>query len=358
MMPRPRHAEIAGAGFAGLTSAIALSQRGWVVRVHEKSNELREFGAGLVLWENGLSALRAIGAYDDVMEGSMTPPYYETIVDSHTVSKEAFSFPWRAMTRPHLYRSLLAAAIRSGVEFAVGSEVIGASPAGVLHLASGAALQADLVVGADGVRSRVRDSLDFEQRRQSSHDGIVRLLIPRLKDKLGDGEWDNVVDFWNLHPRFLRILYVPCNERELYIAFTAPRDDAEGSRVPIDLDVWSESFPRLRPLIEVAATLPGRYDVYETTVVKSWTDGKVALVGDAAHAMTPSLAQGANSAMFNALALAEDVDTASSVEDALPQWEKRVRPSTDRYQAHSAHLTEKRALSHGDYATLLQKAKL
>jgi 2-polyprenyl-6-methoxyphenol hydroxylase-like FAD-dependent oxidoreductase len=62
--------------------------------------------------------------------------------------------------------------------------------------------------------------------------------------------------------------------------------------------------------------------------------------------------------MFNALALAEDVDTASSVEDALPQWEKRVRPSTDRYQARSAHLTEKRALSHGDYATLLQKAKL
>jgi len=65
------HAEIAGAGFAGLAAAIALRQRGWSVRVHEKEAALRAFGAGIFVWENGLRVLHAIGAYDDVVRGAL-----------------------------------------------------------------------------------------------------------------------------------------------------------------------------------------------------------------------------------------------------------------------------------------------
>ena len=71
------HAEIAGAGFAGLTAAIALHHRGWSVRVHEKESELRAFGAGIFIWENGLRVLHAIGAYEDVVRGAHQPPGYE-----------------------------------------------------------------------------------------------------------------------------------------------------------------------------------------------------------------------------------------------------------------------------------------
>lgn len=60
------HAEIAGAGLSGLVLASALARTGWTVRVHEKSSELREIGAGIYLWENGLRALEAIGAYEAV----------------------------------------------------------------------------------------------------------------------------------------------------------------------------------------------------------------------------------------------------------------------------------------------------
>ena len=66
-MTARRHAEIAGGGFAGLVAAIALSQRGWSVRVHEKAELLRAFGAGIFIWENGLRVLKAVGAYEDVM---------------------------------------------------------------------------------------------------------------------------------------------------------------------------------------------------------------------------------------------------------------------------------------------------
>src|ERR1700747_3040176 len=65
-----RHAEIAGAGFAGLTAACALAQRGWSVRVHERGDRLRTSGAGIYIYENGLRVLEAVGAYDAAVKGA------------------------------------------------------------------------------------------------------------------------------------------------------------------------------------------------------------------------------------------------------------------------------------------------
>ncbi|HEY8474192.1 MAG TPA: NAD(P)/FAD-dependent oxidoreductase [Natronosporangium sp.] len=350
---KPRHAEIAGAGFSGLTTAVALRQRGWTVRVHEKSPELREFGAGIFLWENGLRVLETIGAYDDVMNGSLTPPFYETRVHNMTVSRESFgAIRWRTMTRPHLYRALLNAAEREGVEIETGSEVVAADPAGSLTVASGRTYTADLVVGADGVGSKVRDSIGFQMKREKSRDGITRLLVPRLKERLGTGpEWDNVIDFWNFAPRVLRILYVPASEELLYVAFMAPSDDEQGSRTPLDVALWSEHFPHLAPVIEAAGQQAGRYDRYQTTVLSTWSNGRVALVGDSAHGMCPALAQGAGCAMVNALGLAAALDETPEIPDALQTWEKRERPITDRCQERSAFYAATRSMSRGNQFT-------
>src|SRR5258708_39886883 len=65
-----RHAEIAGAGFAGLTAACALAQRGWSVRVHERGERLRTTGAGIYIYENGLRVLAAVGAYEQAVKGA------------------------------------------------------------------------------------------------------------------------------------------------------------------------------------------------------------------------------------------------------------------------------------------------
>jgi 2-methyl-3-hydroxypyridine 5-carboxylic acid dioxygenase len=346
------HAEIAGAGFAGLAAAAALRQRGWTVRVHEKGPELRQFGAGIFIWENGLRVLEAIGAAPEVMANSVTAPFYETRMHNQTVSKESFGpIRWRTMTRQHLYAGVLGAARRAGVEIVLNSEVVAADPAGCITLASGEICHADLVVGADGVGSKVRDSLGFKQDRRKSRDGITRLLVPRLKAELGPGEWDNVIDFWNLQPRVLRVLYVPCNEQDLYIALMAPREDAQGSRVPIDLDLWTENFPQLRPVLEAAAKLSGRYDGYETTVLDEWTRGKVALIGDAAHAMCPALAQGAGCGMMNAYTLAASVQSGQDIAAALKEWERRERPFTDRCQDRSANFAETRGMAKGNQFT-------
>lgn len=353
MTERRRHAEISGGGFAGLTAAAALAQKGWSVRLHERSPDLRTEGAGIVLWNNSLQVIDKIKAGPDLMSNSMTPPAYETRMNNVIQSQETLDgIRWRTMTRPHLYQTLLVAAREAGVEVVAGSEVVGASPDGTIRFANGESAEADLIIGADGVGSAVRDSLNIPLKRERSRDGITRFLVPRRKAELQalepDTEWDNVIDFWNLEPRVLRVLYTPANDDELYIALMSPAADAQGSRVPIDLDLWTSIFPQLAPVLKDAAGTPGRYYGYQTTRLDHWTEGKVALIGDAAHAMCPALAQGAGCAMQNAWTLAVAATEADDIPAALIDWERLERPYTDIAQDRSQWYADTREMAKGN----------
>ena len=344
------HAEIAGAGFAGLTAAIALRQRGWTVRVHETDTELRAFGAGIFIWDNGLRVLEAIGAYDEVVNGAFAAPGYRTHRDGACLSTESVNsrghYRLLTMTRQHLYSSILNAARRIDVELVTNSTAIGASEEGVLHLSDGRHLEADLVIGADGVRSAVRDSLDLIDSRRKYKDGITRVLVPR--GTLKGGVWDEVIDFWAFTPRTLRILYTPCGDDDLYMAMMAPLEDCAACSLPVDVEVWASCFPELRPALEAIGG-SGRYDVYETTTLRRWSAGRVAIIGDAAHAMPPTLAQGAGCAMMNALSLAAVLEgiEPKKFPEALKAWELRERPLTDHTQTSAAHLAKTRELANG-----------
>ena len=334
--------EIAGAGFAGLTLATALARRGWAGRVHERADRPRPDGAGIFLWENGLRTLAALGLEERVLARSHAADAWEERDERGAdLGYRPFPLPGGlrmvTMTRTDLHAPLLAAALEAGVELRTRSNVVDADPAGALVTDDGRRWEADLAVGADGIHSRVRDALGLlRERRAFDELTIVRFTVPRSRAPGRDGMWRNYVDHWNLAAR-RRVMYVPCNEDDLYLLLAARRDDAAATRQPLDPAVWCASFPLLEPVLRELPAAP-HVDRYEVAIAERWSRGRVAIVGDAAHAMPPTIGQGAGTAMTNALALAEalaDARDGAAIARALAGWEAAERPATDATQEAS-----------------------
>ena len=117
-MKQKRHAEITGGGFTGLTLAAALARNGWSVRVHERALQVRDFGAGIWLWENGVRVLNAIGAADEALSGcTEVPDWRSWDRHGHLIDRIAFGPPYSrvfCMPREQLLQAMLAAATRAG----------------------------------------------------------------------------------------------------------------------------------------------------------------------------------------------------------------------------------------------------
>jgi 2-polyprenyl-6-methoxyphenol hydroxylase-like FAD-dependent oxidoreductase len=317
---------------------LALSKCGWAVRVQEQSHELREFGAGVFLWENVLQALDALGVLGEVMERGRLC-VRQDILDDRPVLLKSVPFPPTrrqvCIRRNDLYKILLERAVASGVEFETDSRAVGADPDGSLHLADGNTLKADLVVGSDGVHSVVRESLGLSRRHRTRASGAIRLLAPQTEaDRESLAAAGGAVTRHYLGQCQRRVLYSACSADEVYIALGTTVGDATGRAIPVDTVSWSVWFPDLDDIFErVGAS--GRWDRYEEVIVRKWFRGRVALVGDAAHAMQPHLGQGACLAIANSLALAVCLSECPSVDLGLADWERRARPITDHAQRWS-----------------------
>jgi 2-polyprenyl-6-methoxyphenol hydroxylase-like FAD-dependent oxidoreductase len=324
-----RTAEIAGAGLAGLTAAAALCQRGWRVRVHERTAEMRIVGSGLSIFENALRVMRAIGAEADAVRGAREGAERETRdAEGRTTSRARYATRMFEITRQQVIAALADCARRSGAEIVTGSTVAGATPDGRLRLEDGQSLTADLVIGADGVHSQVREALGIRTRHRWLADGAIRIVIPRTEEEASSADGRMNIEYW---AGTRRMLVAACSRSELYVALTALDSDTAAKAIPIDKDLWKRSFPCLKGLID---RLDGeaRWDRFQVIRVDRWSAGKAALLGDAAHAMAPNLGQGGACAMMNALGLAVALDETADVERALDLWERRERPLTDHTQ--------------------------
>lgn len=327
-----RRAEIVGGGFAGLAAASALAQRGWRVRVHERAATLRTAGAGIYIYENGLRVLEALGAYADAVAGAHVAHTREVRDDRNRVlsvhrwdtgRSRVFS-----IVRQTVINALAAAAKRAGAEIATSSVAQGATPDGELILADGTRLNADLIVGADGVNSVVRDSLSLVRTRRRLPDGATRMLIAQSPDEPRLAQPGTTIEYWS---GSRRILFTPCSETEIYIALTMLDRDEAAKRVPVDKAEWTRSFPHLADLIGRFGD-DGRYDPFELVKLRRWSAGRVAILGDAAHAQPPNIGQGAGCGMMNALALAVHLERFGDVAQALAAWEVGERPLTEHTQ--------------------------
>jgi 2-polyprenyl-6-methoxyphenol hydroxylase-like FAD-dependent oxidoreductase len=329
---KKRHAEIVGAGFAGLTVACALAQRGWSVRVRERADRLRTTGAGIYIYENGLRVLEAVGAYEAAVRGAPLARTREVRDEQDRVisvhrwgGSRVFS-----IVRQNVIDALAAVTASAGVEIVTESAATGATADGELMLANGQSVKADLIVGADGSNSRLRDSLDLLSKRKYLVDGCTRLLIDKTKTEraLADGAGATTIEYWS---GSRRVLYAPCSETDIYVALTMLDSDAAAKAVPVRKNEWKRAFPHLDALFDRIGE-QGRYDRFELIKLKRWSAGRVAIVGDAAHALPPNIGQGGGCAMMNALSLAVYLERESDTATALRTWEAAERPMTEHTQ--------------------------
>ncbi len=338
-MTERRHAEIAGGGFTGLALASALAQAGWTVRIHERSPEIRAFGAGIWIWDNGVRVLEAIGAADEALAGCTEAPRYVSRDAKGRFIDEVPFAPITStdrsrmfcITRQQLLGAMRAAADRAGVEILTGSAAVAAKPEGALITEDGREWKADLVAAADGINSKVRDSLGLLKSRKPHVDGAIRFLVPHLPGDADTEEGRTIREWWS-GPR--RVLYTPCNREVFYLCFTMLARDTEASRLPLPKALWTEAFPHLESMIERVPD-EGRYDRFETIKLKAWSAGRVAIVGDSAHAMSPGLGQGCGTAINNALSLANMLGESEDMAHVLKRWEARQRPISEHTQLWS-----------------------
>src|SRR5262245_14030505 len=323
-----RHAEIAGGGIGGLGSAVMLARKGWSVRVHERSPEIREIGTGIYIKNNAIEVLEEIGIFERLIPNGVK------LERSQVVDRAGYIVQDRALagrTRVHaflrqaLIEALRDAAEEAGVEIVTGSTATAADPAGELLLEDGRRLRADLVIAADGVRSKLRDSLGVGGRYRWLPTIVNRYLIPSREitpDRVTREHWSNRC----------RIGITPCGDDLTYVYQVCPEWDEAAAALPNDVAFWSSAFPRLRRVFEILSQTEASRHKFSMVRCPRWQKGRVAIIGDAAHGLPPTLGQGVGLTLMNARALTVALGRNRAVEEALPAWEAAIRGISDKTQ--------------------------
>ncbi|GAA2783275.1 FAD-dependent monooxygenase [Kitasatospora paracochleata] len=329
-------AVVVGGGIGGLAAAIGLRRIGWEVTVAERAAVLDDAGAAISLHANGLRALDVLGV-GTAVRAAARPQYtggtrvpgggWLARMDGAVLRRE-LGTPIVGIPRAELHRLLRAALPPECL--LVGAEVSAVDrlqPGRVRVVLGGELRSADLVVAADGVRSRLRAGL-FPEHPGPVYSGstVLRAITERPIDSDSGSESDFELT-WGRGAEFGHILLAD-GRAEWHAVLNSPA----GVRYPDPLaelrrrfGTWHEPIPAL-----LAATRPEdvlHHDIHElVTPLAAFTADRVVLLGDAAHAMTPNLGQGACQALEDAAVLAAALAAGPTVEAALARYDAERRP--------------------------------
>lgn len=340
-MPQ-RAATIVGGGIGGLAAAIALHRRGWRVEVLERAPEFAEIGAGISLWPNALRALEALGLADAVRAlGAVEAAggvrdrrgRWLSRTDNAELARR-FGHPLTVLHRADLLRALTQALPADSLR--PGSEVSAVHDDGHRPVVDhgGGQSRPDLVIGADGLRSVVRRALwpDAADPRYAGYTAW-RMVTEPLAQPPSEG-----AATWGRGERF-GYTALPGGRMYCFATASLPAGAASASEYAELLrrfGSWPDPVPALLAAVPADAVL--RHDLYDLPPLPSFVHGRVALLGDAAHAMTPNLGQGACQALEDAVTLAHCLDSTPDVTAALRSYDLLRRPRTQAITRRSARL--------------------
>ena len=336
---------VAGAGLGGLTAALALRQRGFDVVVVEQATELKEIGAGVQLSPNCNRVLFKLGLESPLMAAACETAGKEIrlwntgqtwpLFDLGSVSRERYGFPYLTVHRAHLHAALAAAVERERA----GTIVLGAKVDTVEHderdvaviTSDGRRFEADVLVGADGVHSVVRN----------------RLFGPDAPRFSGLAAWRGVIDAADLPERLrlatavnwvgpgAHVIAYPLSGGQLvnFVGIVeragwAVESWTERGSVPECLADFAGWHADVQALIRAIA-IPYKWALMVREPMAQWSKGRATLLGDACHATLPMLAQGAAMAIEDGYVLARALERyAATPELALQRYEAARRDRT------------------------------
>ena len=344
---------VAGGGIGGLTAALALLRMGCDVEVFEQAPELKELGAGLQLAANGTRALYALGVGEELKALSCEAESKEIrlwnsgetwkLHDLGKVSVERYGYPYLTVYRPDLL-GVLERAVRREKPGAIhlGAKCVAFEQAGesvAVRLEDGNAFEADALIGADGVHSRVRQGLFGPDKPEFTGvvawRGVVAMdALPRHMARMVGSNWvgpgGHVVHYPLRAGKVMN--FVGSFERSDWrVESWTARGTQEELRA--DYAGWHDDVHALIRNIPI----PYKWALMVRAPMERWTIGRVSLLGDACHSMVPFLAQGANMAIEDGFILARALTEGSGgIPERLLRYENARRERTRRAVEGSA----------------------
>ena len=333
-MAEVNRALVVGAGICGLGAGLALARNGVQTTVVEIKPDRNVLGVGINQPGNSLRAMRKLGIFDEVRESGFEINRLDfndsdgNLIVSSPYNLAAGGTPHAiGITRPELHRILLGHSDQEGVELRYGTTVDRFTEInGSAHvvLSDGSEEIYDLMVGADGVNSAVRELIFGERvRPRFTGAGAWRLTVPRP-------EWVDSIGLFQAIGS--KAGYIPLSDDEMYILLVRPKPWP----ARFDLDHLPAMFrKRLEPFAGVIGDIRDRVTdgdnvlygpIHEVRLAPPWGRGPVVLCGDAVHACTPHMTQGAGMAFEDAVVLAEEVAHDRPVSDSLIAFANRRYP--------------------------------
>jgi 6-hydroxynicotinate 3-monooxygenase len=350
MTQRPPHVAIVGAGMGGLATAAALRLVGIDVTVYEQASQFARIGAGIQIGCNAMKVLRQLGLEAMLRAQSFYPRSwnnrdwrtgdikFDMIFGESAEAK--FGAPYLLAHRGDLHAALASAV--PGECIRLSHKLIGLDETseGVrLTFANGATAVADAVIGADGVHSTVRDILFGTSAVNFTGRIAYRTTYPAAL--LGEHRIGDCTKWWG-EDRHIVIYYVKPDRSEVYLVTSQPEPEfrIESWSAKGDVRELRKAFAGFdREVEQVLAACPDvhKWAIVDRDALPRWQEGKVTLLGDACHPMTPYMAQGAAMAIEDAAVLSRCLDGVGreSVADAFRRFEATRKARTARVQETS-----------------------
>jgi salicylate hydroxylase len=341
---------VVGGGIGGLSAALALLRAGFDVHVYEQASALEEIGAGVQISPNASRVLHGLGLAEELARTGVKPVawHQRRWQDGRTLLRTplaepleaAFGFPHYQMHRADL-QSALARAI-SPWRVHVGHRLLGFTDRGdrvEVRFANGVRTEVDVLVGADGIHSGVRDQLLGRENAHFAGCIAYRGLVPA--ERLRDLRLEVTSQVWMGPGRHFVHYFVSARRLVNFVAVveqdTWTRESwTDRGSVADALAAFDGWHPQVRSILQ-AVDETFIWALFDREPLERWSAGRVTLLGDACHAMLPFMAQGAAQAIEDGATLTACLAAAGSdVPEALRRYERARIPRTTRLQAMSA----------------------